>query len=347
MHIATTFTNSDYRRILSGYGFFLHDLTIDRSGKRLDSLLVNFFRLCKIFRDLKPDLVHLVTIQPVLLGGLAARASGIRRIVFAISGLGHVFVANSRLARLRRLIVEVLYRLSLNIERRAVVFQNPDDKHILTKLCRLSGDESFLLPGSGVDLSSFVFKPLIDEEPLVLMASRLLVTKGAREFVDAAAILRQRGIRARFQLVGDPDHSNPSAISMHELNDWRDAGIVEILGYRNDLHDLMSRSHIICLPSYYPEGLPKVLCEAAACGRVVVTTDEPGCRDAIVNGVTGLLVPSRDSLALADALEYLLSNPDHIRTMGIAGRKRAEQMFDISAIVNQHLGIYSRLLSCL
>jgi glycosyltransferase involved in cell wall biosynthesis len=108
----------------------------------------------------------------------------------------------------------------------------------------------------------------------------------------------------------------------------------------------MGRAHIVCLPSYYPEGLPKVLCEAAACGRVVVTTDEPGCRDAIENGVTGMLVPSRDSLALADALAYLVSNPDLIQKMGFAARRRAEMLFDLNSVVNQHLGIYSHLLNC-
>lgn len=345
VHIATTFTNPRYREILVGHGFFLHDLMIDRSGKDFVSLLRNFLHVYHICSSLKPDLVHLVTIQPVLIGGLAARAAGAKRIVFAISGLGHSFIANSFLSRIRRFLVKTLYRLSLNIKHRVVVFQNSEDQLRLSRLCSLSGSDSYLIPGSGVDLSLFTLIPVEEGTPLVLMASRLLITKGVREFVDAAAILEKRGLHVKFQLVGEPDCSNPAAISPNELKYWQNQGLVQVLGHRTDVHELMCKAHIVCLPSYYPEGLPKVLCEAAACGRVVVTTDEPGCRDAIENAVTGLLVPSRDSLALADAIDYLVSNPDLIQAMGHAGRIRAEELFDINAIVNKHLELYSKLLS--
>lgn len=344
VHIATTFTSPSCRELLSGKGFFLHELAFDRSGKNPISFLKNFIRIFKIFHLLKPDVVHLVTIQPVLLGGLAARAARTRRVVFAISGLGHIFLASSLPSRIRRLLVERLYRSALSIKRRAVIFQNPEDQSMLSKICSISVSESYLIPGSGVDLSVFSLKPIQEVQPLILMASRLLVTKGVREFVEAASILKNRGFAVRFQLIGDPDFSNPAAITLNELNDWRDQGLVEILGHRNDLNELMTQAHIVCLPSYR-EGLPKVLCEAAACGRAVVTTDEPGCRDAIENGVTGLLVPSRDSLALSNALEYLLLNPDLIRSMGLAGRKRAEHFFDVNAAVNQHLDIYASLLA--
>lgn len=346
VHVATTFTDSRYRELLSGCGLILHDLSVDRSGKDLAGFFRNFIRVYNLCRSLNPDIVHLVTIQPVLVGGLAARAAGANRIVFAISGLGHVFIVNSFFTKIRQLLVKSLYRLSLDVKCRAVVFQNSSDQLRLSSLCSLCSAESYLIPGSGVDLSKFTYQPVAEGEILVLMASRLLVTKGVREFVDAAAILKRRGLCVRFQLVGEPDRSNPAAISSCDLNDWRDQGLVEVLGHRDDLHVLMGRAHIVCLPSYYPEGLPKVLCEAAACGRVVVTTDEPGCRDAIENGVTGMLVPSRDSLALADALAYLVSNPDLIQKMGFAARRRAEMLFDLNSVVNQHLGIYSHLLNC-
>ena len=343
VHIATTFTSSAYKELLTDYGFYLHGLTIDRSGKSLSSFLKNLFQIYRILRTLKPDIVHLVTIQPVLLGGLAAKAARVRRVVFAISGLGHVFLACSPLAKIRQVLVEKLYQYALSIKQRAVVLQNPADQSSLSRLCSLSAQESYLIPGSGVDLSVFSCRSFSEAQPVVLMASRLLATKGVREFVEAASDLKKRGHSAQFRLVGEPDFSNPAAISTDELNGWRNQGFVEFLGHRTDLNELMARAHIVCLPSYR-EGLPKVLCEAAACGRVVVTTDEPGCRDAIENGVTGLLVPSRDPLALANAIEHLLSNPDLIRSMGAAGRKRAESLFDINAIVDQHLDIYESLL---
>jgi len=345
VHIATTFTDQSYRQILSSHGLIIHDLKIDRSGKNPVSFLLNLLLVYQLLRRLDPDIVHLVTIQPVLVGGLAARVVGIQRVVFAISGLGHAFVVDSIHSRVRRFLVKLLYHFALSIRRRLVIFQNPEDQFRMSRFCLLNPNEICLIPGSGVDLSVFSCKPLPKGQPVVLMASRLLSTKGVREFVAAAEMLKKRGISARFQLVGHPDRSNPAAISLIELNDWHDQGFVEVLGHRTDLHELMSASHIVCLPSYYPEGLPKVLCEAAACGRAVVTTDEPGCRDAIENGVTGMIVPSRNSLALANALEHLLLNPDLILSMGLAGRKRAEQFFDVNAIVGQHLDIYATLLS--
>jgi glycosyltransferase involved in cell wall biosynthesis len=345
VHIATTFTDPKIRESLSGHGFILHDLSIDRSGKDLFRFLINLILIYRLFVILSPDLVHLVTIQPVLLGGLAANFAGVKRVVYAISGLGHVFTADSLFSRLRRRLVEQLYRVALSARKKAVIFQNPEDKTKLEKLCSISPAQSFLIPGSGVDLDVFAFIPLEQVKTVILMASRLLITKGVREFVAASKILKDRGYDSIFRLVGAPDRSNPAAISMDELYHWSDHGLVEFLGHRTDLNELISNSHIVCLPSYYPEGLPKVLCEAAACGRAVVTTDEPGCRDAIENGVTGILVPSRDSSALANAIESLLLNPDLMQSMGVAGRRRAERLFDINSIVDKHLDIYAILLS--
>jgi glycosyltransferase involved in cell wall biosynthesis len=177
------------------------------------------------------------------------------------------------------------------------------------------------------------------------MACRLLETKGVADFVEAAELLKKRGVSARFLLAGSPDFSNPAAISLSQLSTWSDQGYVEILGHCSNMHSLISNSQVFCLPSYYPEGLPKVLCEAASSGRAVVTADEPGCRDAIENGLTGILVKSRDPVMLANVLEDLLHNKEILLSMGLAARKRAEELFDINVIVHQHLFIYSRLLN--
>ena len=176
------------------------------------------------------------------------------------------------------------------------------------------------------------------------MASRLLVTKGVEEFVQAPSSLEVAMFMPGFCLLGSRTlRTLPQFLMISSC--WNDNGIVEVLGYRPDLNVLMSNSHVICLPSYYPEGLPKVLCEAAACGRSVVTTDEPGCRDSIEVDVTGLLVPSRDPLSLANAIERLVTNRDLNARMGFAGRMRAERLFDLDLIINRHLQIYNKLLS--
>ena len=172
-----------------------------------------------------------------------------------------------------------------------------------------------------------------------MMAARLLATKGVREFVEAAQQLNEEGVHARFWLVGDIDIENPASIQAHELEHWEQQGHVELLGHRTDMAVLMAQASIVILPSYR-EGLPKVLIEAAACGRAVVTTDVPGCRDAIENGVTGVLVPTRDTQALAIAMKQLIENRNTCETMGCAGRIKAEQVFDVNAVVKTHLDIY-------
>ena len=343
VHVATTLTDPKYRAMLVEHGLHVHELYIDRGARNILRLIANFFILCRLYSKLSPSVIHLVTIQPVLLGGLAARAAGFNQVVYAISGLGHVFVARSLFAKARCLFIKFLYRIALGVKRKAVIFQNEDDRAAIAEFCSIPEHQCHMFPGSGVDLSIFTFTPLPVDRPVVQMASRLLVTKGVREFVEAAAILARRGVRAEFQLIGEPDVSNPAAIPMHEINDWLSTGIVRVLGYRDDLNFLMKKSHIFCLPSYR-EGLPKAVCEAAAIGRPVVTTDEPGCRESIEPGVTGLLVPSRNPIALANAIEFLLNDPTLMAEMGLAARKRAEAVFDVKLIADLHVKLYRSLL---
>jgi glycosyltransferase involved in cell wall biosynthesis len=174
------------------------------------------------------------------------------------------------------------------------------------------------------------------------MASRLLSDKGVNEFVDAARILRSRSVNARFMLIGTPDPGNPESVTESLVNEWQAEGVIEYLGFQSDIANIFSKSHIITLPSYR-EGLPKVLIEAAACGRAVVTTDTPGCRDAIEPNVTGLLVPPRDAKALAEAINCLINDTRLRERMGKAGRSLAEREFGINKVVTAHLDIYNEL----
>lgn len=344
VHIATTITSPALRKKLIDFGFTLHELFIDRSGSNVFLLANNFCSLFLLFLRVKPDILHLVTIQPVLLGGIAARLSNVPNVVYAISGLGHSFVASSWASKFRKHIILCLYRFSLTAPHRAVIFQNSADKLLLSQVCSLHEHECHLIPGSGVDISLFRYTPPPSGIPTVLMAARLLSTKGVREFVQAAHLLYRNNFIVRFQLVGSPDFSNPAAITQVELTQWRKDSLVEILGFRTDLHDLMTKAHIICHPSYYPEGLPKVLCEAAAAGRPVITTNLPGCSDAIIEGVTGLLIDPRDSQQLADAIRFLCTNKPLLHQMSTSSRIHAEQLFDINDIVSKHLYIYKSLL---
>ncbi len=327
---------------IKALGFVHHCLPISRSGAKPWLEIYSLWSLWKLLNWLKPDLLHLVTIKPVLYGGLMARLAGAPAVVAAISGLGSVFVTRSGSPHLLSYGVKFLYRLALGHPRLKAIFQNPDDLTTLMEIGAVRKDQTILIRGSGVSLTDHAVKPEPVGKPVVTFASRLLREKGVLEFVEAARILKERGISACFWLVGQPDHGNPSSISHEDVERWQNEGPIECLGYRTDIADVFSHSNLIVLPSYR-EGFPKVLIESAACGRAIITTDVPGCRDAIKPNVTGLLVPVRDTKALADAIEYLLSDTELRRSMGAAGRKLAELEYGIDKVVEAHLKIYKGL----
>ena len=342
VHLATAIT--DKLDILKNHNLVVHPLALDRSSMNLVSALRTFVQIWQLFRSVKPNLVHLVTIKPVVLGGLAARLARVPAVVVAISGLGFIFVAQGWLATIRRWLVGGLYRVVLGHSNLKVIFQNQDDQFQVAKLTGLPTQSMVLIRGSGVDLEQYRYMPLPDDRlPVVMLAGRLLVDKGVREFVQAAKILKNAGVMARFVLVGTSDADNPSSLSEQELMQWADEGVVELWGKRLDMYQVLVESHIVVLPSYR-EGLPKILIEAAACGRVVVTTDVPGCRDAILPGISGFLVPVCDDQALAEIILHLLENRPLCESMGKAGRVFAERVFDVHQVVERHLEIYDELL---
>ena len=330
---------------IKNFGFVHHKVAIARSGQNPFTELGSVIGLYRLFRRLRPDLVHLITIKPVLYGGIAARLAGISAVAVAVSGLGTVFVAHAGLARVRRRLVSVLYRLALNQKRLAVIFQNPDDRGGLLSIGALRDDQVRMIRGSGVNLADYPVLPEPEGRPVVVMAARLLRNKGVLEFVEAARLLRSRGVAVVMRLIGSPDPGNPNSVIPSKLDDWSAERIVELPGYRTDIAAQYAAANIVCLPSYYGEGLPKTLVEAAACGRAVVTTDHPGCRDAIDPDVTGILIPVKNSVALADALQALIESPERRAQMGKAGRELAERAFAIEKIVAQHMTIYRELLA--
>lgn len=342
VHVAGS-QGSRVDEIIDG-GFQYHQISLSRSGQNPIKELVTLFQLITLFLRIKPDLLHLVTIKPVLYGGIAARLSGIKSVVSAVSGLGTVFIANSAMARIRLVLVKRLYKSAFKHKNLAVIFQNPTDRDDLLSSGLLAEEQVNIIRGAGVDLSDYPYTPEPDGIPVVVMAARLLRDKGVFEFVEAARMLKKRQIPIIMQLIGKPDFGNPTSITNLELEQWKQEGNVELLGYRTDIAQQYGQANIVCLPSYR-EGLPKSLLEAAACGRAVITTDVPGCRYAITDGVTGVLVPVKNAEAIADAIQKLIDNATLRHSMGLAGRKLAEQAFDIHIIVRQHLDIYNRLLS--
>ena len=341
VHIATP-DGPEVRNIQS-MGFTHHVVPFARSGQNPLNELGAILVLVKLFWRVKPLLVHLISIKPVLYGGIAARLAGVKSVVSAVSGLGTVFLADSAAARFRRGLVVFLYREAFNQKRLAVIFQNPDDRNVLLGLKALKNDQAKMIRGSGVKLEDYPCLPQPLGKTVVVMAARLLRDKGVLEFVEAARLLQGRGVEVKMRLIGSPDPGNPTSVMQQELEHWKNEGLVELLGFRKDIAAQYAEANIVCLPSYR-EGLPKSLVEAAACGRAVVTTDVPGCRDAITPGVTGLLVPVKDAVALADMIQTLIEDPELRSSMGQAGRALAEEAFTIEKIVAQHMDIYRDLI---
>jgi len=330
---------------LTKAGFIYHSVEMSRKGKNPFYELKTVFALRFLFKKIKPDLVHLVTIKPYLYGGIAARLAGVPAVVSAVAGLGILFSSSSLKNRVLRSILYPLYLFSFGHKNQAVIFQNPNDRNLLVDWGVLDVNKARLIRGAGVDLSAYPYLPEPEAVPIISFAARLLKDKGVVEFAEASRLLRERGIKARFWLIGEPDLGNSNTVTQTQLDEWQQAGLVEYLGYRSDIANLFSLSNIVTLPSYYGEGLPKVLIEAAACGRAVITTDHPGCRDAIEVGLSGVLVPVRNAEALADAIQDLIENPDKRKKMGKAGRELAEREFAIEKIVDAHLKIYNELLA--
>jgi len=297
--------------------------------------------LASLYRRERPNIVHHVALKPILYGSLVAKIVGIHAIVNAPVGMGYVFSSKQLKARLLKPLVLLAYRLLLNPFNSVAVFENPDDLTYFEKLGIVK--YSRLIRGAGVNTLQFGSSNEPNEVPVVLLAARMLWDKGVGEFVEAAKILHQQSISARFVLVGAPDKENPESINQSQLLEWQDAGIIEWWGQHEDMPQVFAQVHIVCLPSYR-EGLPKVLIEAAACGRPIVATDVPGCREIVRHNENGLLVPAKDPQALAAALNRLLNDAALRESMGKRGRAMVEAEFSTEYVVEQTLQLYKELL---
>jgi glycosyltransferase involved in cell wall biosynthesis len=327
-----------YHQRLQDAGFESIRFPLQRRNTQPVTELVTLWKIYQLYRQHKPDAVHHFTIKPVLYGSLAAHAAGTGTIINAVPGLGYVFITQSLKARLLRVIASVLYRLALRNTR--VIFQNPDDQSGFVQAGLVTQEQSHLIRGSGVDVDRFLPAEEPPGETLVVLPARILWDKGVAEFVEAARMLKAEGICARFALAGAPDPGNPSSVPQDLIEGWQGSGQVEWWGWCDDMLHVYHAAHILCLPSFR-EGTPRSLIEAAACGRAIVTTDVPGCREVVRDGENGLLVPPRDAAALADALRTLIQNPSLRQKMGAHGRQRAVDLFSSERVIAETLTVYN------
>lgn len=328
---------------IRGCGAQLHDLPIRRGSMAWLGELGAMCAIGRLVARLHPDILHCITIKPVLYGGLAARLLGVGRVIFFITGLGHVFIAQGRRARLLRRLVMLAYRVILPYLRAITIFENQDDRSLFVDAGLTPHGQTELIPGCGVDSSVFYPASMPPAAPpVVMLPARLQQEKGVREFVAAARLLKAHGRDVRMVLVGYADFDRPGGISEAALTEWRDGGVVEWWGHSTTMPDTLRQAHIVCLPSYR-EGFSKTLIEAAATGLPIVTSDAPGCRDAVRAGETALLIPVGDARALADAIGHLLDNPGLCASMGGRGRMLAVTQFPVTRFVAANLALYDRM----
>jgi len=342
VHVATSTNDAEAVARIQATQLPFTPLPLAQHGTNPVSELGTLAFLVRLYRDLRPDLVHQVSIKPVLYGGLAARLTGIPAVVSAMSGLGYVFVDAGLKARLLRAGVQPLLRLALRSRRTQMIFQNPDDRARFVQLGLIAEARTTLIRGSGVDMDVFAPQPEpLDDLPRVLFAGRLMWSKGLGTFVKLAERLRGR---ARFIVAGYPEPTSPQAVPPEQLSAWRDAGLIEWWGRRDDMPQVFAAVNLVCLPSTYGEGVPKVLIEAAACGRAAVASDIPGCREIVHDGENGLLVAPGDLDALADAVVSLLDDPARRQQMGARGRQIAVDGFSLRQVLEETFALYDALL---
>ena len=331
---------------IKSLGFEHYHVRISRlNNSILDEVIAAFdiFRLC---RNQRPDILHLVTLKPMLYGGTIARLLKLPAVVFAVAGLGNTFVENNLKVKALRIMILSLFSWIFKHHNFKIVFQNKDDLALLKTHCRIPDHNVTITHGSGVSLS--VFKPprkiKKSSTPVVLFAARLLINKGVLDLIEAARILNQKKVRVKVRILGPLDNESPRSISCDVLLKAEFEGLIEYGGKSNDIPGEMNKASVFAYPSYYGEGVPKVLLEAAASGLPIVTTDHPGCRDAIIDKITGVLVPVKSPGDLACAIEQLLKDKSRLRSMGKSARLLAEKNFSVSYVVAAHTAVYDSLL---
>ncbi|GBG13303.1 uncharacterized protein NMK_0849 [Novimethylophilus kurashikiensis] len=325
-------------------GLRLIHLKIERRSLNPFTSVKNIYSITKIYLEEKPDIVHHIALKPILLGGVASLLSRQKGIVNAIVGMGYLYISQRLVVKIIRPLLGLSLKLLLNPSGSKVIFENSDDltSFVAAKIVREA--DAVLIKGAGVNPENFKLGGQPHHPPVVALVARLLWDKGIAEFVNAARIIKNKGLICRFLIIGKADLDNHASIDEKTLSEWRAEGVVELPGYRDDIPKLLSEVDIACLPSYR-EGLPKSLLEAMAAGLPCVTTDVPGCREAVRNGDNGILVPPQNAESLSDALERLLLDEKLRIQMGQRGRARVVQEFSTEIVTRQTISLYQLILS--
>ncbi len=332
-------------QLIEGEGFRFIRLSLQRRSTNPWGELRLVRDLFRLYRRTRPDVVHHVTVKPVLYGSLVARALRVPVVINAVPGLGYLFVQPGLRGALLRRAGLTAYRWALASRRVRVIMPNPEGLEMFLAHRVVPAERAILIRGSGVDVLRFAPRPEPDGVPIALLPSRLLWDKGIGELVEAARLLGSAGVRCRVVLVGVPDPENPRSIPAATVEKWQAEGVVECWGHRQDMPEVLAQASVVVLPSY-GEGMPRALLEGAAAGRPLIATDVPGCREIVRPGENGFLVPPRNVAALAEAIRRLVQDAPLRARMGARSREIAVQEFAESILLDQMLSVYRDLFPC-
>lgn len=293
--------------------------------------LKTFFAIRKVLKKIKPTHVLAYTIKPVIYGMLASRTLGIKNRYPLITGLGSMFIPETAKGRFLLKLIKLQYRIALK-GAPVVIFQNPDDQIVFQSIGVSTPNNSFVVNGSGVDLDCFRSTSPVKTKPIkFLFVARLLREKGVYEYVEAARLIKKQYPEVVFKIAGYLD-KNPSAVKKEEVSSWQSENIIEFLGKLDDVQSAIKESSVYVLPSFYREGVPRVILEAMSMGRPIITTDAPGCRETVIEGENGYLVPVKSAGALAGAMAKFIIHPELVEKMGQRSREIAEEKYDVHKV---------------
>ena len=334
---------ADHGERIRKEGFRLISIGLRRRSLNPFRELMAFIELVQLYRRERPQIVQQVAMKPILYGSLAAWMTGVSVVINTFAGLGYAFTDRPRHVSLLRRSMQLGLRMAIRFSRSIVVCQNVEDRDVLTQEGIVSSDRIRIIAGSGVDANLYMPVQIHEGLPIVMLAGRMLWDKGVADFIAAARLLKKKAIPARFVLVGRRDEDNPTAIDEEQLSSWSQNDGIEWWGHREDMPTVLGAATLVVLPSHR-EGLPKVLLEAAACGKALIATDVPGCREAVRHQKTGLLIPVRDPVALADAIASLLADHELRAAMGVSGREFVVREYSKEKIAGEFLDLYKERL---
>lgn len=342
--LITNFSNDQIKEKLENSGIECFSWGLSRFSANPISGIFSIYSLNSILKKIRPNLIHAITIKPNVYISILSNFLKIP-YVLSVTGTGIIFSSNHLREKIIRWIVVKLYQLKNNKVINNVIFENHFDKQRFVESGICNRETARVILGAGVDLNKYKYsREKLSSSIKILFASRLLKNKGLFYLIEACRQLRSDGKNFELHVAGLIDENSPNAIRAEQIAEWVDEGIIYWFGTSDKIPDLIAKSHIVVLPTYYGEGVPRILIEASACGRPIVATDIPGCREILHDQKNGLLIPVHDSIHLAGALATLMTNKKMRTDMGKAGRKIVEQSFSDTKVIDETLGIYRTLL---